>query len=129
MPSPWELEQPTPDLPEPIGPGPSPFWPRHLGDLFLRPTKFFSEHLALGRTPYVILVAWCLGMSAVIDRIDTRLMQAEVTGSEARWRALELMIGTWPHMWAFAARCDLLAATSAREVAFARLRLAARCAC
>jgi hypothetical protein len=50
------IEQPTPDLPQAIGPGPSPFWPQHLIDLFVRPTRFFVGHLALGRTPYVVLV-------------------------------------------------------------------------
>jgi hypothetical protein len=93
-------EQPTPELPAAIDPGPSPFWPRHLVDLLLRPTRFFTEQLGLGRTPYVVLVTWALGMSSVIDRIDTRIMQAELRDDPARWQALELLIGTWPRLWA-----------------------------
>lgn len=96
------LEQPTPELPDAIGPGPSPFWPQHLVDLFLRPTRFFGEQLALGRTPYVVLVTWALGISSAIDRIDSRIMQAEVRNDPARWEALESLIGTWPRLWAFA---------------------------
>jgi hypothetical protein len=95
------IEQPTPDLPQAIGPGPSPFWPQHLIDLFVRPTRFFVGHLALGRTPYVVLVTWALGMSAAIDRIDTRIMQAGLRDDTARWEALEALIGTWPRLWAF----------------------------
>jgi hypothetical protein len=94
-------DQPTPALPPAIGPGPSPFWPQHLVDLFLRPTRFFTGQLALGHTPHVVLVTWALGMSSVIDRIDTRLMQAELRGDPARWEALERVVGTWPRLWAF----------------------------
>jgi hypothetical protein len=40
-------------------------------------------------------------MSAVVDRIDTRIMQAELRNDPARWQALESLIGTWPRLWAF----------------------------
>jgi hypothetical protein len=89
----------TPALPPPIGPAPSPFWPQHLVDLFLRPTKFFAGELALGRTPYVALVSWMVGMSSVIDRLDMRLAQAQLRNDPEQWRVLEALIGTWPRMW------------------------------
>lgn len=94
-------EQLTPELPPAIGPGPSPFWPQHLVDLLLRPTRFFTDQLALGRTPYVVLVTWALGVSAAIDRIDTQIIQAELRNDPARWEILESFIGTWPRLWAF----------------------------
>jgi len=89
------------ELPPPIGPGPSPFVPEHLVDLFLRPNRFFTSQLALGRTPYAVLVTWALGMTSVIDRIDMRIMQAELRNDPARWQVLESLIGTWPRVWAF----------------------------
>ena len=70
--------QPTPELPPPIRPGPSPFWPQQLADLLLRPTRFFTSQLALGSTPNVVLVTWVLGMSSVIARIDSRIMRRAV---------------------------------------------------
>ena len=90
----------TLDLPAAIGPESSPFWPQNLLDLLLRPTRFFSDNVALGRTPYVFLATWALGMSSVIDRVDTRLVQAELRDDPARWQALESLVGTWPAMWA-----------------------------
>ena len=90
-----------PDLPAAIGPESSPFWPQHLLDLLPRPTRFFRDHLALGRTPYVILVTWALGMSSVVDRVDRRIMQEELRDDPARWQALESLLSTWPAMWAF----------------------------
>jgi len=100
MPTDVRLDQPTPELPPAIGPGPSPFWPQHLVDLLFRPTRFFTDQLALGRTPYVVLVTWALGISSAIDRIDTRIMQAELRKDPERWEALEFLIGTWPRFWA-----------------------------
>jgi len=95
---PW-VEPPTPELPPAIGPGPSPFWPQHLVDLFFRPTRFFRENLALGKTPYVIVVTWALGISAAIDRIDTRLMQAELTGDARARETIELLFRDWRTFW------------------------------
>jgi hypothetical protein len=96
---PLQVDQPTPALPPPIAPAPSPLWPQHLADLFVRPTRFFEGQLALGKTPYVILVSWAVGISAAVDRIDTRIMQAELSERPERWRALEFVAGTWPRMW------------------------------
>jgi hypothetical protein len=92
---------PVPGLPPAIEPAPSPFWPRHLADLFVRPTRFFASQLALGRTPWVLIVTWASGISAAIDRIDVRLMREELAGREERREALALVVGTWPRMWAF----------------------------
>src|SRR5262245_51498447 len=83
--------QPTPALPAPIAPGHSPFWPQHLVDLFVRPTTFFKSQLALGKTPYVVLVTWALGVSAVIDRIDTRVVEAELSQDPQRLHVLQML--------------------------------------
>lgn len=96
------LDAPTPELPEPIGPGPSPFWPQHLIDLFIRPTRFFTGQLGLGRTPNALFVTWIVGISAAIDRIDTRLVQAELRDDPARWESIERLLATWPRFWGFA---------------------------
>jgi hypothetical protein len=68
-------------------------------DLFFRPTRFFTENLALGKTPYVLLVTWALGMSAAVDRIETRLMQAELTGDTRTLEVFETLFGDWPSFW------------------------------
>ncbi len=102
------VPQPTPELPTPLGPGPSPFWPQHLVDLFFRPTRFFTEQLALDKKPYIFFVTWALGMSAAIDRIDTRIIRAELSSDPQQLEVIQLLIGTWPRLWAFVLGMGLL---------------------
>lgn len=89
----------APERPNPIGPEPSPYWPRHLFNLFLRPTDFFKGQLALGKTPNIIIAAWTLGMSGIIDRIDTQIMKAELSDNQTKWNILHLLLDNWLNMW------------------------------
>src|SRR5690349_16280716 len=75
--------------------GPSPLWPRHLADLFLRPRRFFTDQLALGKTPYAVLVAWCYGVSASIDRLDQELIRAELGKPRPGWENLAPYVVDW----------------------------------
>jgi len=87
---------PTPELPPPIDAGASPLIPEHLVDLFLRPTRFFTSQLALGKTPYVVLVTLCLGISSVQDQIDApsiELISRSFGGSGA-------FVQSWWTFWA-----------------------------
>jgi hypothetical protein len=61
----YPIEHLTPELPS-IQPELSPPWPQNLVDLLIRPRKFFSGQLALGKTPYVVFVTWCYGVSSAI---------------------------------------------------------------
>jgi len=82
--------------------GPSPLWPRHLADLFVRPRRFFADQLALGKTPYAVLVAWCYGMSAAIDRIDQEMLRAQVGHARPGWDSMAPYVaGWWPGFWLF----------------------------
>ncbi len=93
----------TPPLPPPVVPASSPFWPEHLVDLFVRPSRFFSGQLALGRTPYVLLVTWAYGVANAIDRIDTELMRAELGRSRPGWEEMgPLIAGSWLGFWVWA---------------------------
>lgn len=94
-----ELSQPTSELARAIGPAASPFLPRHLVDLFVRPSRFFAGQVALGKTPYALLVTWVLGMKSAIDRIDTQMVRADWAADSTRWEAIELLVGTWPRFW------------------------------
>ncbi len=95
-----KLEQPTPELPPPIAGAPSPLWPQHLVDLFFRPARFFSGNLALGKTPYLYLVTLFYGMASWIDRIDERMVRAEISGSRAGWRQIApLITESWLNFW------------------------------
>jgi hypothetical protein len=94
------IGQPTPERPPPIEPGPSPFWPQHLRDLFFRPRRFFSGQLALGKTPYLVLVTWCYGISSAIDRIDRELLRVELGRARPSWERLGPMITeSWLGFW------------------------------
>lgn len=94
----------TPDAPrEPFEATRSPFLPQSLVDLFLRPRRFFTGEIALGRTPYVVLVMWCYGIASVIERIDLESVRAEVGRPRPGWQALAPWVaGSWWGYWAVA---------------------------
>jgi len=62
----------TPIAPAPIQPEPVAL--ANLFDLFVRPSEFFAGHIALGRTPAVVFVAWVVGVGNALDRLDQRLL-------------------------------------------------------
>ncbi len=96
------LGQTTPDLATPIEAGPSPLWPQHLVDVFLRPTRFFSSQLALGKTPYLVLVTWCYGIASAMDRIDQELLRAEFGRARPGWEVWgPIVTQSWSGYWGF----------------------------
>ena len=93
---------PSVELPPSIEPQASPLLPQHLVDLFIRPRRFFSGQLALGKTPYAVLIAWCFGAAATIDRIDQNLFRAEMGRSRSGWDLLApYIVDSWPGFWAW----------------------------
>lgn len=71
------------ELPAPGEVTRSPFLPQSLVDLFLRPRHFFAAHVALGRTPYVVLVVWSYGIASAIERAEREL----ATWIDPSWRS------------------------------------------
>ena len=65
-------------LVDPIGPGPSPFLPRSLLLLFRQPSEFFRSQFSLSHKPNLILVAWCMGIAASLDRLESSLMREKL---------------------------------------------------
>jgi hypothetical protein len=97
-----ELPDTRVDLPPPIDAGPSPLLPEHLVDLFFRPRRFFGGQLALGKTPYALLVAWCYGAAAAIDRLDQNLLRADLGRPRPGWDQLApYVVDSWPGFWLF----------------------------
>lgn len=82
---------------QPIEPTGPPLLPGPLVDLFLRPSRFFSSHLALGATPYVIFVTFMCGIAYVIGRLDNKLVKADfgkrLDGLTAG------VLDSWPLLW------------------------------
>ena len=77
-----------------------PLKPSNLINLFIRPRIFFSSQLAFGKTPYLLFVTLCFGMSNVIDRIDSNLMKAEFAPTNSS--TAELWVGiaqSWITFW------------------------------
>jgi hypothetical protein len=94
-----ELAQLGPELPT-IEPERSPLWPQNLVDLFIRPARFFSSQLALGKAPYFVFVTWCYGASNAIDRVDRELMRAEFGRPRPLWDHLGPFITeSWLGFW------------------------------
>lgn len=99
-------------LPTPIAPAASPFLPRHLLDLFLRPRQFFSGQLALGKTPHVLLVTWCYGIASAIERIDQELVRAQLGQSRPGWEQIAPYVtGSWLGFWVWAFGLGVIGAT------------------
>ncbi len=73
----------------------SPFWPRHLLDLFVRPGKFFTNELALGKRPSFLLVTWSYGITIVIDQVYRDL--ARERKNPANLGAM--VAGSWFEFW------------------------------
>jgi hypothetical protein len=89
-------------LPTPVVTGSSPLLPQHLVDLFFKPRRFFTGQLALGKTPYALLVAWCYGVAASIDRIDQNLLRAQFGKPRAGWENFSpYIVDSWPGFWLF----------------------------
>lgn len=105
------MTYPVPEvqLPPPIDAGPSPLLPRHLVDLFFRPRRFFTGQLALGKTPYAVVVAWSYGAAASIDRIDQNLLRAQLGRPRAGWESLApYIVESWLGYWLFVAATGAL---------------------
>lgn len=83
------------NLPPPLTPEESPFWPQNLIDLFVRPTRFFGQNLCLGKAPYALFVGWVLGISSFIDNIDQRLVQAELGRDTGTIELFQSIAGSW----------------------------------
>lgn len=95
-----------PAVPEPpisVPPAPSPFSPRAIAALFLRPSKFFTVGLALGATPNFHLASWCVGVGYALGRVDQNLIRARVGLLPNRsWERLEpALIHSWIGLWVF----------------------------
>ena len=73
-------------------------------DLFFRPRRFFTDAALLTKTPEVLLVAWISGISYVLGKIDSRLMQSELGSSPSIVRAqlTEWLTSSWIQYWSFA---------------------------
>ncbi len=94
----------TPGAPaEPFEATRSPFVPQSLVDLFLRPRSFFSAQIALGRTPYVLVVMWCYGIASAIERIEREVLRADFGRPRPGWESLApWVVDSWWGFWAFA---------------------------
>jgi hypothetical protein len=86
---------------EPTASAASPFLPKHLLALLLRPSKFFTAGLDLGRTSHVWVATWVLGMAGVIDRIDQQILRAQFSSDARHLHAIQQLAGTWPRFWGF----------------------------
>ncbi len=91
-----------PPPPPPIEPESSPLLPRNLVDLFVRPRRFFTGQLALGKTPYIIVAAWCYGIATSVDRIDQEILKSQLGRSNPfAQRLVSTVTESWPLFWAW----------------------------
>ncbi|MDX2169287.1 MAG: YIP1 family protein [Deltaproteobacteria bacterium] len=79
----------------------SPFVPRHLVDLFMRPRRFFTDQLALGHTPYLLFVIWVAGVASTIGRFDRGMLEGEIGGRANLTQ--QAVSESWLAFWAVAA--------------------------
>jgi ABC-type glycerol-3-phosphate transport system permease component len=70
-------------------------------NLYFKPTKFFSSQIALGKTKYLLFIVWIVGISGSIDRIDEKLLQAEVGNRASLDSMLSRIVDSWLSFWPF----------------------------
>jgi hypothetical protein len=99
------------DGPRPTETEASPLVPQNLVNLFVRPAKFFSDKLALGQTPHLMLALFCFGFSSAIDRFDTEMAKAALGQSRPGWDMILAWIGgSWLAYWGAVAGLGLISA-------------------
>jgi hypothetical protein len=75
----------------------SPFWPRHLVDLFVRPREFFAGQLALGNTPSFLLVTWSYGVAVALDQVHRDLVRK----MKSPGNLVAMGEGSWFEFWSW----------------------------
>lgn len=91
--------------PEPGAPAVADIPPlRSLVLLFTHPTYLFSQVAALTRGRMYLLLAYCSGVAAAIDRLDQNMMRADLTGRSS----VTALIDSWPKLWLFLLAVGLL---------------------
>lgn len=80
-------------------PAPSPISPGALAALFFRPRAFFTSGLDIGGTPYVLIMAWSMGIVAAMNRIDQNMIQVDLGEPRPGWEELVRFIADWPGYW------------------------------
>lgn len=78
---------------------PSPFSPRGLRDLFLRPGSFFTRPNLIAKPAFLIAI-WIMGAATVVERIDYALI-AQDFGAQAGPSLAAAH--SWPVLWVVAA--------------------------
>ena len=91
--------------PVPLGAGAprvrSPLSLASLGDLYLAPSRFFAQPARLAKRPELLLVAWAAGIAYAMDRVESRLVAAELGANARRAEQIWASIGaSWPLYWA-----------------------------
>lgn len=72
----------------------------HLVDLFIRPKRFFQSQIALGKTPYIAMIALVVGISNIIDRIDQQLLKTQYGNSTGLLGPIGAIVDSWIAFWA-----------------------------
>lgn len=79
--------------------GESPFHPRNLSNLFIRPRKFFTSRLALNKTGFIIIATWVYGIVRVIGEIEEEVLRADISGQAARLELIAPVVESWGTFW------------------------------
>ena len=69
-----------------------------LRHLFFSPSQYFRS-AEIDRGPAWLFVAWISGIASVIDRVDQRMMRADLNGGDGGMGAI---VGSWRYFWALA---------------------------
>lgn len=68
--------------------------------LLFKPRRFFSDRAWLLKTPELVLVAWICGVTATMERVDSRLMRADF-GMSSNQDVLSWLTSSWLNYWLF----------------------------
>ncbi len=84
-----------------------------FSDLYFNPLRFFSDTVALGYKPLLPFVVWVVGMSDVIDRIDSELLKQDVSQRRSLTEVYGTLTGSWLWYWGAVALLGILGGLAA----------------
>jgi hypothetical protein len=73
---------------------------KELFSLYFKPSTFFKSTVAIGKLPAIVFTTWIVGISNIIDKIDSELLKSGMSSSPATLTGLfPQIVDSWLIFW------------------------------